>query len=89
MTAKRLFTWTLFFVLFVVRVALFWRQRFDRTPPSLRGPGGAIEGGDADIYGESPRQDGMAGPAMLAVAQGYERAAQRLEQLRQAPLAAR
>ncbi|WP_313622498.1 sel1 repeat family protein [Achromobacter sp.] len=117
MTAKRLFTWTFFFALFVVLVALFWRQLFDQTPPSLRELGGTIEGDNVHIYGESPRQDRMADRALLAAAQrgdpgaqymqaivmehfdmkealrwyeaaaaqGYELAAQRLEQLRQAP----
>lgn len=69
MTAKRLFTWTFFFALFVVLVALFWRQLFDQTPPSLRELGGHPVGGDAHIYGESPRLDGMADRALLADAQ--------------------
>lgn len=120
MSAKRLFTWSFLFALFVVLVALFWRQLFEQTPPSLRELGGTIEGGNAYIYGESPRQDGMADRAMLAAAQrgdpgaqymqglvmehfdmkealrwyeaaaaqGYELAAQRLAELRQAPPAA-
>lgn len=117
MTAKRLIAWTLFFALFVVLVALFWRQLFDQTPPSLRELGGNPVGDNVHIYGESPRQDGMADRALLAAAergdpgaqymqglvmeyfdmkeavrwyeaaaaQGYELAAQRLQQLRQAP----
>ena len=49
MTAKRIVTWTFFFALFVVLVALFWRQLFDQTPPSMRELGGTIEGGNAYI----------------------------------------
>ncbi|OAE60640.1 hypothetical protein A7J67_25655 [Achromobacter xylosoxidans] len=81
MTAKRIATWTFFFALFVVLVALFWRQLFDQTPPSMRELGGTIEGGSAHIYGEAPRQDGVSDRAMLAAAQRGDPGAQYLQGL--------
>lgn len=81
MTPKRLFIWTVFFALFVVLVALFWRQLFDQTPRSLRDMGSYPVGDDVHVYGESPRQDGMAERALLADAQRGNPAAQFMQAL--------
>ena len=81
MTHKRLIIWTVFFALFVVLVALFWRQLFDQTPRSLRELGGHPEGDNVHIYGESPRQDGMAERALLADAQRGNPSAQYMQAL--------
>ena len=81
MNTKRLIIRTAVFALFVVLVALFWRQLFDQTPRSLRDLGSHPVGGNVHIYGEAPRQDGMAERALLADAQRGNPAAQYMQAL--------
>ncbi|MGO4397603.1 sel1 repeat family protein [Achromobacter sp. PAB15] len=76
MTRKNLILSLLSLLVFIVLVALFWRDQFAHTPPSLRSLVGDQIEGDMQIYGESPRQDALAQRALLADAQRGNPAAQ-------------